>query len=363
MRIVGLIMIVVALAGCEGQGGDDDGCLSSSSGCGAGLVCEQREDTWRCVPPSGGAGGSGGSTADATVFSPFPPRDASPQNPPPRDAGAVPGAGGDEPGAGGEPSLGGDPGFGGDPSGFGGFGGDSGFGGDPGPPDLGDFVLEWDEVPDLELGAYQDFVINDGRLGIMVDSLNAVLALPTTVPIFHQVCGQANAYYYPADAQITLCLDLLQEIWFGFAGVEAWTPEEVENASLWTWAFIFLHEAGHGLIHLLNLPAVGREEDAVDEFASIYLIAVGHGEAAVFAAVYWYLTGQDAAPNIALADEHGLNLQRFYNMICLVYGSDPASYGFLVEIFPDFQQRVDRCPAEYAQKRAAWATLLAPWQL
>ncbi|MET0284227.1 MAG: DUF4344 domain-containing metallopeptidase, partial [Polyangiales bacterium] len=59
--------------------------------------------------------------------------------------------------------------------------------------------------------------------------------------------------------------------------------------------------------------------------------------------------------------EHSLNQQRFYQILCLVYGSNPRAYQALVSdgVLP--ASRAQRCPAEYAQKSAAWEQLLEPW--
>ena len=36
--------------------------------------------------------------------------------------------------------------------------------------------------------------------------------------------------------------------------------------------FTIYHELGHGLVDLLGLPVIGREEDAVDGFAAVTMI-------------------------------------------------------------------------------------------
>ena len=84
---------------------------------------------------------------------------------------------------------------------------------------------------------------------------------------------------------------------------------------------------------------------------------------AVAAALYFNLrSGGDQAPT-ALADEHGLSMQRFYNLLCLVYGNDPVTYADLPTTFPDMEQRSARCEDEYDQKVSSWSTLLGPHAL
>lgn len=36
--------------------------------------------------------------------------------------------------------------------------------------------------------------------------------------------------------------------------------------------FVLLHEVGHAFVHVMNIPMVGKEEDAVDTLATIIAI-------------------------------------------------------------------------------------------
>src|SRR5215218_3835392 len=41
--------------------------------------------------------------------------------------------------------------------------------------------------------------------------------------------------------------------------------------------FVMAHEMGHGLINEMNLPVLGREEDAADSFAIVTALNIGSG--------------------------------------------------------------------------------------
>ena len=58
-----------------------------------------------------------------------------------------------------------------------------------------------------------------------------------------------------------------------------------------------------------------------------------------------------------------MNLQRFYNILCRVYGSQPAESEWMEEYFPDLEDRVagGRCEAEYQDQKDARGELLSPW--
>lgn len=58
-------------------------------------------------------------------------------------------------------------------------------------------------------------------------------------------------------------------------------------------------------------------------------------------------------------DTHSFSQQRFYNLLCLVYGkhaADPIGTG-LADLIP--QSRIQWCPEEYDDAIHAWDTLLA----
>lgn len=97
-----------------------------------------------------------------------------------------------------------------------------------------------------------------------------------------------------------------------------------------------LHEAGHAYIEDQSIPVLGKEEDAVDNFATILLID-------------YYDFGE-------YIDEHSFDLQRYFSTLCLVYGSDPEQYKSLLdEIEKDYlRDRKDFCQYNYENIRTNW---------
>ena len=94
--------------------------------------------------------------------------------------------------------------------------------------------------------------------------------------------------------------------------------------------FILLHEMGHMLISEMQLPVLGREEDAADTFAALSLIKAGSHfsqRLLIQSAKGWFFSDrrdqQTRAP-LLYYDEHGLNRQRAYQIVCLMVGSDPV---------------------------------------
>ena len=124
--------------------------------------------------------------------------------------------------------------------------------------------------------------------------------------------------------------------------------------------FVLLHEVGHALIDQWDLPVVGREEDAVDAFSTIFMTEfVDEGEFALAGAdFFYYLAGTGKLSEVDFADEHGLNKQRSYSIACWVYGSNTKRYGYLKSVLP-VERRV-RCPDEYRKLKKAWLRFLEP---
>jgi Putative metallopeptidase len=222
--------------------------------------------------------------------------------------------------------------------------------------DQGDFVTEWEPGADgLARIIRQEKLIED-----LAEALNDGFKLPRDLPIVHAFCNEPNAYYDSSQRVLVMCyemLDLVTSISLDLSADE----EEAVVRAISTWTFIFFHELGHGLVHLYDIPTTGREEDAVDDFSTLLMIEAGLIQEVAYAADFWLAIDTGVMDDSQYADEHSLNQQRFYNMLCLIYGSDPNRLDFLVSDGYLPESRAVRCPGEYAQKRKSWETLLEPW--
>jgi hypothetical protein len=125
------------------------------------------------------------------------------------------------------------------------------------------------------------------------------------------------------------------------------------------------HELGHALVTMYEIPVLGKEEDAVDGLADVLLIEyVENGrEMAISAADLFDLESEDRVElsEEDFSDEHSLDLQRFYNTLCHVYGSDPETYKALPEETGLADDRTDSCVEEYNLLYNDWLALLKPY--
>jgi len=113
--------------------------------------------------------------------------------------------------------------------------------------------------------------------------------------------------------------------------------------------FVLYHEVGHLLIDQLNLPVLGREEDAADNMATWTLLNEHTPEANKTledAAEGWLLTG--TAYNSGKYEEdfaaaHSLDKQRAYQIVCMMVGSDDTSFRPIANQYAIGRDRQDSC--------------------
>src|SRR6185369_15585938 len=90
------------------------------------------------------------------------------------------------------------------------------------------------------------------------------------------------------------------------------------------------------------------------------------GEKAVLDASVQYLAEYQAQGKTPLtrrqfADEHSLDAQRFYNLLCWVYGHNEKKYAYLVNKGFLPKERAAGCAVEYEKISKSWGRLLDPY--
>jgi hypothetical protein len=202
-------------------------------------------------------------------------------------------------------------------------------------------------------------LVKERRALETLQQIFAPFRYPLDVTIRTTDCGVSNAWYQRTDKKplITLCYEYLQEI-------SDTTPEDTSagnisrrEAVIAQFFFAACHELGHASFDLLDVPIWGHEEDAADEFATYLLLAFGgersrdliNGTAYSYAA---FIKGYKNKPNVTLplqafSSNHGSPEERFYNLMCIAYGSDDKLFGYTVEKGFLPQSRAKSCRYEY----------------
>ncbi len=184
------------------------------------------------------------------------------------------------------------------------------------------------------------------------------LVLPHDIPVSFKICGEANAFYYPTTSSITMCYELAAH----YIGELRNVYEDDDDLSASVFGalhWVFLHELGHALIDIYDIPITGKEEDSADQFAThMALRQEATGLDALWSQAYLY--GSSESRSVAWG-VHSSDKQRYYNILCTIYGSDTEAYGFLVDddILPE--RRAVKCTAEYGNTISSWSRLLADY--
>jgi DNA-binding Xre family transcriptional regulator len=132
--------------------------------------------------------------------------------------------------------------------------------------------------------------------------------------------------------------------------------------------FVGFHELGHALIHELGLPVLGREEDAADSFAAIAMINIGTDfstRVLVQAARGWFLTDRrdrKDGEKLEFYDEHGLDQQRAYQIVCFMVGWNEDKFKELADWVHMPPERQDSCAGDYSNAEYSWNTVLKPFR-
>jgi hypothetical protein len=130
--------------------------------------------------------------------------------------------------------------------------------------------------------------------------------------------------------------------------------------------FVLLHELGHAAITEMGLPVLGRVEDSADTFAALRLIRIGSDfshRVLIEAAKGWFLADlrdRKTGDTVQFYDEHGLNQQRAYEIVCLMVGSDREKFEDLAKETKLPESRQDSCAGDYRNAVYSWDLVLKP---
>ncbi|MBV1704069.1 MAG: hypothetical protein KGQ28_04600 [Hyphomicrobiales bacterium] len=222
----------------------------------------------------------------------------------------------------------------------------------------------------------------------------APIKLPTTLGIYMEECDggfSASPHYSPGQHAIDMCYQFVALS--GLVYDKAVAPYQAAHPGVLPvtlsrqafvsslFASVVLHETGHAIFDLLDVPIFGREEDAADEMSSVVAAQFQPkiADALVWStALMWFgmsdllakmsAQAQEKArqsggkmpcsvdPLCKFSDVHGTAEQRFFNTLCLAYGAHPDHYADVARFLPKDRD----CKAEYARVAEAFAKTVWP---
>jgi hypothetical protein len=166
----------------------------------------------------------------------------------------------------------------------------------------------------------------------------AFLKLPRKLTLKAASCGEANAWYDAETDIVTFCYEMADDF--------------IRGASA---------EERFGLTQD-HVPVLGREEDAADQLATLVGIRMGgnFAERMLRGAALMYQR-DSAARKIGeddFADVHGLDRQRYYNVLCMAWGADEKRFAWAQDVGHLPKDRAESCADEFTQVQKAVKRLI-----
>lgn len=237
--------------------------------------------------------------------------------------------------------------------------------------DLGDFNLTYEPAsPFSNYGGTLDWLNDTRLLDDETEFLNENFRLPYDVGIVARECREANAFYDPATRQIVMCYELMNDMLENWNPFNAGNPDAAADAGAGEYVYyvayyVLWDQVGHAIIDIYDLPITGLEDNVADQFSALVLSytydpqdadsRLGQDMPYHVRDLYAAMGGSGDSPYWAA---HGLDMQRYHNISCYAYGSDPDRGRALVDdgLLPE--ERAVLCEDEYDKVKSTWGRLL-----
>jgi len=233
------------------------------------------------------------------------------------------------------------------------------------PPAKSNRITVTYELPENQEYMHIYSLLKENRHSLeKLQELLSPIRLPWTLELLLAECdGEADAMYW--DGTITICYEYIDELWDAMPANT--TVNGVVPIDTVAGPFVdsILHEFAHALFDYLDIPVLGREEDAADQVSAFIYLQFPPDEARrlIMGTVYTYMIeveDTDAPTMEEFADEHSTTEQRRFNLLCMAYGHDPELFRDVVVWGGLPQYRVDICEEEYELIALAFHTLISP---
>jgi hypothetical protein len=190
------------------------------------------------------------------------------------------------------------------------------------------------------------------------------LRLPRKLVVQFDECGAFTRPYRP-EGPVTVCYELVDKI----EGIAAKVQPELRDLVLvGTIIQAVFHETAIAVFDVLRVPVWGRRDDAADRLAGFLMVEFGPELAKrliIGTAVFFKESGKTWTGS-QFADASAPEAQRFYNYLCMAYGSEPKTFSSFVqaESGGDFvlpSSRARHCTNEFEQVRKAFDLRIMPY--
>jgi len=232
-------------------------------------------------------------------------------------------------------------------------------------------VIEY--VPPINPDLQELYGLLSGRQELeKIQEILSPLRLPEDLALKTAECGKVNAWYSRENSKptVTICYELLKHILESLPKEPTSAGFTPDDAAISQFVWLSLHEVGHAVFDIFKVPIFGNEEDAADNFATYIILQNQVSEARRLiggAAWAWWEYMKDYKRNPVVqirlegfANEHGLPQERFYNLLCLAYGSGQVLFDDLTQVGYLPPTRGPRCKREYEKLAYAFHKEISP---
>ena len=207
------------------------------------------------------------------------------------------------------------------------------------------------------------------------------LRLPNKVLVRTEQCDAPSRPYQPGTP-VSICYEYVAKLAMLANKIpqNGMTERGVSRDDAMVGAFVqaVLHDMADVMYDQQKIPVWGRQEDAADKLAGFLMLQFDTKTARKFlnGAAFFFEASDRTWTGSDFAAVESTEAQRFYNYLCIAYGSDQQAFGDFVQ--PSGQQtsgssssaasradllparRAVRCPSEYADFKFGYETLIKP---
>lgn len=224
---------------------------------------------------------------------------------------------------------------------------------------FGDIELRYSATSNTEEKNIKKWIEDSKVFESSVNLVNSEIKIGERVLVL--VGGEDFTHYNPETKQVVISYSFIGEV------MDRFKEEYTNEWNIYTADALehtFYHELGHALVDILDIPVLGKEEDAVDDFGVIMLIITREDgrDMALSASELFFMEGEDIdefTPEDFM-DEHSLDDQRGYRALSLIYGSNPDEYEDIADELNMDDERRDISIEMYEQQTLNWLILLEP---
>jgi hypothetical protein len=207
--------------------------------------------------------------------------------------------------------------------------------------------------------------VKDHRVLEKLQEVFSPFQFPIELTMVTKGCdGRVNAWY--TRPALTICYEYLDHIRKNLPPEPTAAGVTRTDAEIGQFFYAVAHEMGHAVVDEFDVPVLGHQEDAADQFATYVMLQLGKGDArrliggAAYSFKIYLKSPTVSAPLKDFSDVHGAPQQRFFNLLCLAYGADSELFADVVDkgILPE--HRAKGCRYEYGSVAWAFQKLISP---